>query len=293
MEKKHYVSVHGGHSGQFCHHAKDMLEEIVQKYISLGYDWVGITEHVPGISEELLYPDQKAAQLTPDFLLERFARYMKECRRLQEKYRDQITLFAAMESETYSGYEEFMPMLIKTFQPDYIVGSVHFVGDMGFDYSAEQYQNTAEALGGHDAMYCEYFDMQHEMLHHLKPAVVGHFDLVRIFDPDYRTRIEKPAIKTRIIRNLEVIKKYDLIMDYNLRALYKGAEEPYISDTILRLALEMGISVVPGDDSHGLDNIHSYMDRGIATLDALGFNTNWPCPTLYRYDNSSDHKRCL
>ena len=49
---------------------------------------------------------------------------MAECRRLQEKYRSQIRIFAAIESETYSGYREFMPYLLDTFTPDYVVGSV-------------------------------------------------------------------------------------------------------------------------------------------------------------------------
>ncbi|MDP3481361.1 MAG: histidinol-phosphatase HisJ family protein, partial [Desulfoprunum sp.] len=202
MKKTAFVSVHGGHSGQFCHHATDTLEEIIRQYISKQFPWVGITEHVPAISAELLYPDQKKAGLTPEFLLHRFGGYMKECRRLQEKYNSEIRIFAAMEIETYSGYETFIPSLIDTFRPDYIVGSVHFVDDMGFDYSQEQYDLTAEKVGGIDALYCKYFDQQYEMIQLLKPAVVGHFDLVRIFDPNYSSRLAKPAIMDRITRNL-------------------------------------------------------------------------------------------
>lgn len=283
MPKPQYVSVHGGHSGQFCHHAKDTLEDIVNTYIQLGYSWVGITEHVPGISEELLYPDQKEAGFTPEFLLERFAGYMKECKRLQKKYAAQISLIPAMEIETYTGYDTFIPSLIDRFQPDYIVGSVHFVDDMGFDYSKPQYDRTAEAIGGYDNMYCRYFDLQYDMIKLLRPAVVGHFDLIRIFDPEYRSRFEKTEIKKRIIRNLELIKELDLIMDFNLRSLLKGADEPYITDSILKLASEMNISVVPGDDSHGIANIHMNMDLAIQKLQDFGFNLEWPQPKLYSY----------
>jgi histidinol-phosphatase (PHP family) len=274
------VSVHGGHSGQFCHHASDTLEEIVQEYIRRGFPWVGITEHVPAISEQLLYPDQKAAGLTPAFLYDRFGRYMQECRRLQQKYADQIRIFAAMEIETYSGYGTFIPRLIESFRPDYLVGSVHFVDDMGFDYSPEQYRLTAEAVGGTDVLYCRYFDQQYEMIRLLQPAVVGHFDLIRIFDPDYRDRLGKPAIMDRIRRNLTLIRDLDLIMDFNLRSLLKGASEPYISLPILKMASEMGIAVVPGDDSHGLASVAANMERGIAILAEVGFDTDWRQPKL-------------
>ena len=102
MTKPQYVSVHGGHSGQFCKHAKDLLEEIIRTYIEYGYAWVGVTEHAPGISHQLLYQDERDAGLTPELLLENFANYMTECRRLQQKYQNDITIYAAMEIETYS-----------------------------------------------------------------------------------------------------------------------------------------------------------------------------------------------
>jgi histidinol-phosphatase (PHP family) len=283
MKTTSFVSVHGGHSGQFCHHATDSLEEIIQSYIARQFPWVGITEHSPAISDELLYPDQRAAGLTPDFLFNRFADYMKECRRLQEKYRSQIRIFAAMEIETYSGYEEFIPDLINRFQPDYIVGSVHFVSDMGFDYSREQYDQTVEAVGGIDQLYCRYFDLQYEMIKLLQPAVVGHFDLIRIFDPGYKERLLLPEIMERIKRNLQLIGELELIMDFNLRSLLKGADEPYISRVILEMAVEMGISVVPGDDSHGLGSIGVNMEKAVAILRELGCNTNWKEPKLIRY----------
>lgn len=283
MSAAQYVSVHGGHSGQFCHHAKDSLEEIVQAYIAHSFPWVGITEHVPGLSQNLLYPDQQAAGLTPEFLMERFGRYMAECRRLQHAYAHAIELYAAMEIETYSGYETFIPMLIERFRPDYIVGSVHFVNDLGFDYSKEQYDATAASVGGYDEMYCRYFDLQFEMIGLLKPAVVGHFDLIRLFDPDYRNRLRQPEIEQRVIRNLKLVKQHDLILDFNIRSLLKGAEEPYITSHILAMARDLGIAVVPGDDSHGLANIHVNMDQAIAILESYGFSTHWQKPRLISY----------
>lgn len=283
MKTPSFVSVHGGHSGQFCHHATDTLEEIIQLYITKGFPWVGITEHSPAISEELLYPDQRAANLTPEFQFNRFTGYMQECRRLQQKYSREIRVFAAMEIETYSGYEQFVPFLLDTFQPDYIVGSVHFVDDMGFDYSQEQYDKTVTSAGGIVELYCRYFDLQYAMIKLLKPSVVGHFDLIRIFDPGYKQRLLEPEIMARIKRNLQLIAELDLIMDFNLRSLLKGAEEPYISRVILEMAGKLGITVVPGDDSHGLSSVGANMTQGIELLVELGFETHWRQPRLISY----------
>jgi len=278
-----FVSVHGGHSGQFCSHAADSLEEVILAYIRYGYTWVGITEHAPGLAWPLLYSDQRQLGFTPESLRQRFARYIPECRRLQAKYADKITVFAAMESETYSGYAEHIDGLISEFSPDYIVGSVHFVGDVNFDYSATMYQAAVVKTGGIENLYCRYFDDQLAMIERLRPAVVGHFDLIRIFDPDYPEHLALPAVAERIERNLRRIKELDLIMDFNLRALCKGAGEPYISQPILKRAKELAIAVVPGDDSHGVANVHEHMERGLAILRELGFTGNWRRPRLIAY----------
>lgn len=276
-----FVSVHGGHSGQFCNHATDMLEEIVQTYIAQEFLWVGISEHAPPLNERLSYRDQREQGLTPRFLFEQYELYVQECRRLQTAYKDEITIYTAIEIETYSGYDRFVPHLLDSFKPDYLVGSVHFVNDLNFDYSPSSYKEAAESVGGVDALYESYLDIQYEMIDLLQPSVVGHFDLVRIFDPAYRERMQKSFIWSKIERNLALIKKYDLILDLNLRALAKGADEPYIARPILELAREMDIKVVPGDDSHGILSVGNYMERGITLLEDCGFDTKWPIPALY------------
>ncbi|MCP4116814.1 MAG: histidinol-phosphatase [Desulfobacteraceae bacterium] len=278
-----YVSIHGGHSGRFCFHARDRLEEIINRYIELGFAWVGITEHLPAHEERLRYPDEAEANLDCGDMLAAFEAYIRECNRLKEKYKNEIRIFTAFETETYSGYETIVPEMVARHKPDYIVGSLHHVDDLGFDFSREQYLDTAARLGGVNALYERYFDRQFEMIRAIDPAVVGHFDLIRIFDEDYETRMKQPSIRQRIVRNLELIKARGAVMDYNLRALLKGAREPYITAPILELARKMEIPVIPGDDSHGVSDIGKNMDRAVETLHKLGFDTNWSLPRLYQW----------
>jgi len=272
--------VHGGHSGQFCGHATGTLEEIVQAYSAAGFSWVGISEHMPPLEECFVYPEEKEAGLNPEHLYLRFASYIDECRRLQKKYRNMLHIYVAMETETYRGSAALVRNLVEEFRPDYIVGSVHHVDDMPFDSSPEEYGRVAEKAGGCDSLYCRYFDLQYEMLVALKPSVVGHFDLIRLYDPHYKKRLEKKEIARRIDRNLDFIAANDLILDFNLRSLAKGADEPYVSASILEKASRRGIAVVPGDDSHGVDTIGRYIDEAAALLSKGGFLGKWRRPAL-------------
>jgi hypothetical protein len=51
------VSVHGGHSGDYCQHARDSLDDVVKAYHDRKFAWVGITEHMPPTRDSFLYPD--------------------------------------------------------------------------------------------------------------------------------------------------------------------------------------------------------------------------------------------
>lgn len=277
------VSVHGGHSGQFCHHAKDSLEAVVQAYIAAGFTWAGITEHMPPQNDTQRYPDEVASGISAATLQAQFKRYFAECRRLQEHHADQIRLFTAFETETWPGSTAFVKSLIEETRPDYIVGSVHHVDGIGIDVSLPLYQDAIEAAHGLEALYCGYFDAQLEMLQDLKPAVVGHFDLIRIFDADYLYTLQRPAVWAKVQRNLAFIAAQDLIVDFNLRGFDKTAEQ-YPSMPVLKEALELGIAVVPGDDSHGVSSVGRNYDRGVALLATLGHTCQWTQPRLYRWE---------
>lgn len=48
---------HHSHSGQFCGHAKDTLEEVVQAAIAKGFHTFALTEHIPRLFEDF-YPEE-------------------------------------------------------------------------------------------------------------------------------------------------------------------------------------------------------------------------------------------
>jgi histidinol-phosphatase (PHP family) len=141
------ISLHGGHSGQYCNHARDLLEDIILRYIDLGFKRVGITEHIPPVNDDFLYPEEKALHLTGDDLYKRFKDYFKTLNNLKTKYSAAIKIYVGMETEAYTGYIPHVKALISTFQPDYIVGSVHHINDIYFDYSKKTMKRPLPRAG--------------------------------------------------------------------------------------------------------------------------------------------------
>lgn len=272
------VSVHGGHSAEFCSHARDTLDEVIAAYHEAGFSWVGITEHMPAARDAMVPPEEAEAGLLSEAMRDRFAAYFDRCRALQRDYAGRLEVLVAFEAEIYSESESFTEDLIDEFRPDYVVGSVHHVHDVPIDMSADLYAEAADRSGGIEALYCDYFDLQLALITAFEPAVVGHFDLIRLLDSDYPKRLSNAAVWDRVERNLQKVADFGLILDYNVRALAKGQPEPYVSAPILERARELGIAMVPGDDSHGVATVGLHWDEGVKVLESAGVSTDWRKP---------------
>ena len=184
-----------------------------------------------------------------------------EATRLRDKYSDQITILIGFESEwihTPLNNGNVKPdtsslALVQKLQKKHrqalnlFIGSVHHVHQVPIDYSRELYlqartaannlakgQNYEERAGSDnwgnldEALFINFFDAQYDMLRSLKPPVIGHFDLIRLYSdrPDdalqSQTRIWK-----YVTRNLEYISGYGGILEINSSAVRKGLREPY------------------------------------------------------------------
>ncbi len=264
------ISLHGGHSGQFCDHARDTLAEIVAAYHAAGFECVGLTEHMPPFEDTGLYPDEVELGRTAEWMQARFADYVTEARRLEREYRGRMRILVGMESEWYPGCAPWVAQLREKYGLDYVVGSVHHVGGECFDFSRESYGRIAGTFGGLTAMYAAYFDAQFEMLVTLRPEVVGHFDLIRLHDPDYRQTLAGPDVWSRVMRNLDRVREIGAVLDINARALLKGQSEPYVCEPVLDAAAAIGIPAAYGDDAHGASDVGCGFDAVEAVLESNG-----------------------
>jgi len=142
----------------------------------------------------------------------------------------QISLPIGFESEWIGPRSlELIRDLQKKYHFDLFVGSVHHVHTIPIDFDRAMYEDARAKSGGSDErLFEDYFDSQYEMLQALKPPVVGHFDLIRLYSVDPETSLQQwPGVWTRIMRNLQLVADYKGLLELNSSALRKGMSEPY------------------------------------------------------------------
>ncbi|KAI5862004.1 histidinol-phosphatase [Durotheca rogersii] len=302
------------HSGQFCPgHAKDQLEAIVQHAISLGYTTMGLTEHMPRIGLEDLYPeelDDPEASLAA--LLPRHEAYLAEAQRLQRAYAPRIHILVGFEGEWLrpDAYAPLVASLAAHPAVDYFVGSLHHVAGVPIDYDGAHYaravaaaeaaaaagQRAAPLAGsgdadadadavdlplparGEEAAFARYYDEQYAMLRALRPRVVGHFDVVRLLSaaPGRDVRAAWPAtVWPRVARNLRLVARYGGWLECNTSALRKGLAEPYPARPVAEEWLRLGGRFTLSDDSHGRAHLGTHYAPALDYLAALGVTALW------------------
>jgi histidinol-phosphatase (PHP family) len=252
---------HHSHSGQFCAHAKGTLEEVVEAAISKAFTTYGLSEHAPRGRDADLYPEEVEAALTPGLLAERFDAYVLEAHRLRDKYADRITLLVGLETEAIqkADLDDLARLLARHGRAlQYVVGSVHHVQGVPIDFDRATYERAVVACASVEsddhhtisAFLCAYFDAQHALLERIRPEIVGHIDLCRLYTPDLRLS-EYPDAWTRLVRNVALAASYGALFEVNAAAFRKGWATAYPGTDVLRVIVEHGGRLALSDDSHG------------------------------------------
>jgi histidinol-phosphatase (PHP family) len=264
-----WFSYHGGHSGQFCRHAKGPLEQVVERAAAVGFTHYGLSEHSPRFRREDLLPGEE--DLTPDDLLHTFEAYATHARALRERYADRLDVLVGFETERLppGTWLTRMRELRDRFAPDYIVGSVHDVDGLVIDYSREATLQVAEGVGGMEALQLRYFDAVADLVTQLRPEIVGHIDLIRKFDgpnPSF-----SPTVARRIDLALEAVRGADSVLEVNCATHRRGLGPVYPLVWILERARSMGIGVTLGDDGHGAHDVGVGLDASMRAIAEAGY----------------------
>ncbi len=257
------VSLHGGHSGEFCEHAASTLREVLEAAVAFGYHTFGVSEHAPRSQERFLYPSERDKGYTIERLRREFEAYAETVDALAEEFAGRLVVLRGFEAEVVptDGYRQEMPAWRKRFEFDYIVGSVHYVDETSVDGEKAEFDAGVEKAGGLEPYAVRYYETVGAMVETLRPDVVGHLDLIRKnAGPD--AVLDTPPIREAAQRALHVIKKHDCILDLNTAGYRKGLGSPYPAPWLVRLATEMGIGFCFGDDSHGPVDVGEGLEEG-------------------------------
>lgn len=171
-------------------------------------------------------------------------KYFSRANELRDKYASDIKILIGFESEWIDKNTSLglIRDSLKRYPWEFFVGSVHHLHGIPIDWNREFYLEARAISGGTDErLFEDYFDNHFEMLQNLKPTVVGHFDLIRLYCDDLKDPgagiHEWGGVWKKIVRNLKYIAAYGGLLELNSAALRKGLSMPYPSAEICQVII--------------------------------------------------------
>ena len=242
-----------------CNHATGTLDEYVQQAIKNETKYFGFSDHAP------MNYDPKYRMM-----FSQMREYEQSVKDLKEKYKDDIEILLAYEVDYLKGH---MDSNVLNADVDYLIGSVHFIGKWGFD--------NPEFIGNYknrdiDKIWQEYFDEIETLAKSRLFDVVGHLDLIKVFN-------YLPQKDVRIIAKnaLKAIKEADMVVELNMSGLRKPTGEIYPSASLLESISELNIPITFSSDAHEPNQVGLYKEQLLAFAGEFGYNR---CATFKNRD---------
>ncbi|CAA6800419.1 MAG: Histidinol-phosphatase (EC [uncultured Sulfurovum sp.] len=232
-----------------CNHAKGSMQSYVERAIELGIDIYGFSEHAPMDFDQ--YYRLNFSEMS---------NYVQDVKTLQETYKSDIEILLGYEVDYLKGH---MDKRVLNAEVDYLIGSIHFLDEWGFDNPEfkKEYNNR-----NIDAIWQEYFDNIEAMAKTQKFDIVGHLDLIKIFN-------YMPTKDIRFIANnaLKAIKKSNMVLELNTAGLRKPCKEIYPSQSLLEVGYELNIPITFSSDAHAIGQIGFKYDEAIKLAKNIGY----------------------
>ena len=244
----------------FCD-GKNTPEEMVRSAILQGLSVIGFSGHSYVPSDDFgIHPDRLPA-------------YIAEIRALKEKYAGQIDVLLGIEVDC-----DAPPMDLSPFE--YVIGSAHTVRDAQgrawiVDHSPERARQAIdEGFGGDALAYAgAYFEQLADYVTALRPAIVGHIDLITKFNEKHGLIDEEaPAYRAAALGALDRILDVGLLCEVNTGAISRGwRTTPYPAPFLLEHIKKRGADVTLTADTHAADSLTCAYGQALERLRGAGF----------------------
>lgn len=239
-----------------CNHASGTIIEYCQAAVAAGLEEIGMSDHSP-------MPNgfDKAWRMDESEL----ASFIAELQAAQALFTGKLRIKSALEVDFYPGAEPYAAYLAEQFSWDYLMGSVHFIGDWGFDNPDAISQWESKDI---DQVYCEYFELVAQSAATGFYDIIGHPDLIKKFGHRASGRSRKVEIAEDYM--LKAVKAADVALEISSAGLRKPVAEIYPHPRIVAKAAALNIPFAFGSDAHSPAEVGHGMNACLSLLTSLG-----------------------
>ena len=219
-----------------CGHAAGTMEEYVEAAIARGLGEIGFSEHVP-----MYWLPEEQRDPTAAMSMAELEEYVSDVVRIRERY-PEIPIRLGLEADFIPGHEEALARLLERYPWDYVIGSVHFLGDWNFDHPGLVHRYAEWDIG---ELYDRFFALERMAAESGLFDILAHIDLIKKFG-------HRPGkdLSEAYAALAETIARSGAAVELSTAGLRKPVGEPYPAPALLQACCDRGVPLVISSDAH-------------------------------------------
>ncbi len=237
-----------------CGHAEGEPEEYAFQALKVGLQEIGFSDHAPMVHKPM-------PGVAMDF--DELPLYHKLIERTAGAFQDKLRIKIGLEADFIPGCEDKTRAMIEAYPYDYIIGSVHFIGEWGFDHPDERDKWSARDV---NQVYREYYRLLRESAMTGLFDIIAHSDLVKKFghraSEDMTGEVQETA---------RVFREAGVAVEINTSGLRKPVAEMYPTLENLKIFAGEGIPLTFGSDSHRPEEVGRDFDKALVLAREAGY----------------------
>lgn len=264
------------HNHTIASHGLATVSEMFAAARARNMAWYGFSEHSP-------LPPGYSCPLYKGDLAVTFPAYAAEVMALREQSTSHAgnrpgwpRVLMGMELDWLPVNMPWMRDVISHYPFDYIIGGLHFVGDV--PVGSPRFWGPEVERAERFARYDAYYEIMRGLAASGMVDVVAHPDFIKVccYD-DFQAWLALPGSTDCIAAVLEAMRATDTAMEVSSAGLRKPFHEPYPGPSIMRLAADLGLTISFGSDAHNTEDTGSHFGELAAYAASYGFTRSRIC----------------
>jgi histidinol-phosphatase (PHP family) len=225
-------------------------EDYIAPAIAAGLSEIGFSEHLT------LFKDLEDWNMNPVNI----SHYISHLENLKNSIKS-IKIKIGLEVDFFAGKEKEIFSFLSSLPLDYIIGSVHYLGEKTVDVGPEFYEGKSI-----DRLFESYFDSVTTAAASGLFDIIGHCDLIRIYG--YKPSSDQEPLYRKLAKTM---KTHNVVFEVNTNGRNRPLADFYPDRRFLHIFREENVPVCINSDAHMPSRVGQYFDEAYELLRYIGF----------------------
>jgi histidinol-phosphatase (PHP family) len=229
---------------------RSIPDDYIATAIAAGLSEIGFSEHLT------LFKDPEDWNINPVNI----SPYISHIETLKRNT-SELKIKIGLEVDYFAGKEEEIRNFLKAFPLDYIIGSVHYLGEKTVDFGPEFYEGKSI-----DRLFESYFDSVTAAAAADLFDIIAHCDLIRIYG--YKPVSDMGPLYRRLAKTM---KEHNIAFELNTNGRNRPLADFYPDRKFLHIFREENVPVCVNSDAHMPARVGQYFEEAYELLRYVGF----------------------